>query len=111
MLAGAGIGAIVGGLISRNKNRGDGGSAREHGDHTARSTSAGNAQLMSENGEPQAVPAESDVRIAIERGQTCDEVVAALGEPDRIVTLAEKTVFTYGGLKIVFINGRVTDID
>lgn len=44
------------------------------------------------------------------RGQTIDEVLAALGRPRIKARVGTKIIFCYEGLKITFINGRVADI-
>jgi outer membrane protein OmpA-like peptidoglycan-associated protein len=46
----------------------------------------------------------------IEKGQTSDEVIAAIGQPDKIVNLGAKQIFVYKGLKVTFLNGRVSDV-
>ena len=43
-------------------------------------------------------------------GQTIGAVTAALGNPSRIIDLGAKKIFRYPDLKIVFMNGRVTDV-
>ncbi len=46
----------------------------------------------------------------IQLGQTTDEVVAALGPPEKIVDLGAKKIYVYKDLKITFINGKVSDV-
>jgi len=46
----------------------------------------------------------------IEKGQTPDQVKAALGTPDKIVNLGSKQIFVYKDLKVTFINGKVSDV-
>jgi hypothetical protein len=55
-----------------------------------------------------AVSAGSSVTIAL--GQTTDQVTAALGNPPRIIDLGAKKIYTYPDMKIVFQNGKVTDV-
>jgi len=43
-------------------------------------------------------------------GQTRDKVIAILGQPDRIVDLGARVIYVYKGRKIVFTDGRVTDL-
>ena len=43
-------------------------------------------------------------------GQSKDEVVAALGQPQKIVNLGSKELYIYSDMKITFINGKVTDV-
>jgi len=46
----------------------------------------------------------------IQLGQTTDEVVAALGQPDKIVDLGAKKIYVYKDLKITFVKGKVSDV-
>jgi hypothetical protein len=46
----------------------------------------------------------------IDLGQTIDQVVAAMGQPDRIATVGAKKIYSYKNLKVTFINGKVTDV-
>jgi hypothetical protein len=53
---------------------------------------------------PQAEPAQ------IEKGQSPEQVKAALGQPDKIVNLGAKQIFVYKDIKVTFINGKVADV-
>jgi hypothetical protein len=46
----------------------------------------------------------------VKLGQTPDEVVAALGQPDKKAKIATKEIYYYKDLKVTFINGKVKDI-
>jgi hypothetical protein len=46
----------------------------------------------------------------IEKGQTPDQVQAALGKPDKIVNLGAKQLYIYKDLKVTFVNGKVSDV-
>jgi hypothetical protein len=46
----------------------------------------------------------------IEPGQTIDQVVGALGQPEKIVNLGKKQIYVYKDLKITFIDGKVSDV-
>lgn len=46
----------------------------------------------------------------IEKGQTADQVQAALGKPDKIVNLGTKQLYVYKDLKVTFVNGKVVDV-
>jgi hypothetical protein len=43
-------------------------------------------------------------------GQTKDEVVAALGQPQKIVNLGAKELYLYPDMKVTFMNGKVADV-
>jgi hypothetical protein len=46
----------------------------------------------------------------IEMGQTIEQVERILGKPENIVKLGDKTIYTYKNLKVVFLNGKVADV-
>ena len=46
----------------------------------------------------------------IEKGQTPDQVKAALGQPDKIVNLGAKQIYVYKDIKVTFMNGKVSDV-
>ena len=46
----------------------------------------------------------------IEKGQTPDQVKAAIGQPDKIVNLGAKEIYVYKDIKVTFINGKVSDV-
>lgn len=58
----------------------------------------------------QAPPAESKQPQTIERGQTEDQVLAILGQPDKTVNLGAKKLYVYKDIKITFIGGRVANV-
>ena len=43
-------------------------------------------------------------------GQTKDEVVAILGPPQKMVNLGTKEIYFYPDMKVVFISGKVADV-
>ena len=55
----------------------------------------------------QAPPAEP---VQIEKGQTPEQVKAALGQPDKIVNLGAKLIYVYKDIKVTFVNGKVSDV-
>jgi hypothetical protein len=46
----------------------------------------------------------------IERGQTPDQVQAALGKPEKIVNLGAKQIYIYKDMKVTFVYGKVVDV-
>jgi hypothetical protein len=46
----------------------------------------------------------------ITKGQTEDQVIAAFGQPDKIVDLGAKKLYVYKDMKITFIGGKVADV-
>lgn len=53
--------------------------------------------------------ATSDVN-TIKLGQTPAEVVAILGAPEKKIDLGKKLIYAYKDMKIVFVDGRVSDV-
>jgi hypothetical protein len=43
-------------------------------------------------------------------GQTPDQVQAAVGAPTRIANLGSKVIYYYNGMKVTFVNGKVSDV-
>ena len=54
---------------------------------------------------PQPTPQPQSIQL----GQTTDQVVAVLGQPDKIVNLGSKQIYVYKDIKVTFVNGKVTD--
>jgi len=46
----------------------------------------------------------------IKLGQTTDQVVANIGQPDKVVKLGAKQIYVYKDMRIVFVNGKVSDV-
>jgi len=70
----------------------------------ARSSETKASELFRAQAPPPAEPAE------IAMGQSIDDVVAALGQPIRIVDLATKKIYVYKDMKITFKDGKVSDV-
>ena len=47
----------------------------------------------------------------IQLGQTTDEVIAIMGQPDKIVDLKTKQIYVYKDLKVTFVKGKVSDVE
>lgn len=43
-------------------------------------------------------------------GQTTDQVVATVGQPQRIIKLSSKEIYVYKDMKITFVGGKVKDV-
>jgi hypothetical protein len=44
-------------------------------------------------------------------GQTIGQVEAIMGQPGSKAVLGQKIIYNYDGMKVIFINGRVTDVE
>ncbi|MGA9305020.1 MAG: hypothetical protein WBW31_06390 [Candidatus Sulfotelmatobacter sp.] len=64
--------------------------------------------------QPAAAPAAQAPQPAepasIDKGMTTDQVQAALGKPDKIVNLGTKTIYYYKDMKVIFLSGKVSDV-
>jgi len=74
----------------------------------------GNDQLANNQGEvggqaQQQAPPPAPQQI--ENGQTSDEVIAVLGQPDKIVQHGPKQIYVYKDLKVTLLNGKVSDVE
>jgi hypothetical protein len=54
--------------------------------------------------QPAAEPA------SIEKGMTTDQVEAAMGKPEKKVTLGTKVIYYYKDMKVIFLSGKVSDV-
>ncbi|MGA8529483.1 MAG: hypothetical protein WB622_07195 [Acidobacteriaceae bacterium] len=57
-----------------------------------------------------AAPARPPGPVTIALGQTPDEVTASKGQPLNVVKFPKKTIFIYSDMKIIFVNGKVSDV-
>jgi len=93
----------IGGLLAIDDSGGDqGGNNGQQGgnDQQGGDQGGGQAQQQAPPPEPQQ----------IEKGQTPDQVKAAIGTPDKIVNLGAKQIYVYKDIKVTFINGKVSDV-
>jgi uncharacterized membrane protein YgcG len=79
---------------------GQGGNGNDQGGGNNQGGGGGQAQQQGPPPEPQQ----------IEKGQTPDQVKAAIGQPDKIVNLGAKQIYVYKDIKVTFINGKVSDV-
>lgn len=43
-------------------------------------------------------------------GQTMDQVISVMGQPKAVAKAGTKTIFTYSDLKVIFVGGKVSDV-
>jgi len=90
----------ISGLLAIDDSAQDQGNNGQQGGNDQQGGGGGQAQQQAPPAEPQQ----------IEKGQTPDQVKAALGNPDKIVNLGTKQIYVYKDLKVTFLNGKVTDV-
>jgi hypothetical protein len=91
----------IAGLLALDDSADQGGGQQGGNDQQGGNQGGGQAQQQQA---PQAEPAQ------IEKGQSPEQVKAALGQPDKIVNLGAKQIFVYKDIKVTFINGKVADV-
>jgi hypothetical protein len=85
-----------------NQNNAQNGNGNNQQGNNQQNTNQGGGQAQ------QQAPAQEPQQI--EKGQTPDQVKAALGNPDKIVNLGAKLIYVYKDIKVTFLNGKVSDV-
>jgi hypothetical protein len=91
--------------VSDDSQQGDQNSQQQQGQQ------GGQDQQAADQGQQQQQPQQQAEPQTIEKGQTPDQVEAALGKPDKIVNLGAKQLYIYKDLKVTFMNGKVSDVE
>jgi hypothetical protein len=55
-------------------------------------------------------PAQPAEPVTIKMGDSTDQVVSSMGQPDRIAKVASREIYFYKDMKITFLSGKVSDI-
>jgi hypothetical protein len=100
--------------ISDDKGGGDqGGQQAQGGDqgNQGGQQAQGGQAAQGGGGDQQAAaqPQQTDPQ-TVEVGMTPDQVTAALGNPDKIVKLPTKQIYIYKDMKVIFKDGKVSDV-
>jgi uncharacterized membrane protein YgcG len=102
----------IAGLLALDDSGGDQGN-NGNGNGNGNGQGNGNDQGGGNNqggGGGQAQNAPPPEPAQIEKGQTPDQVKAAIGNPDKIINLGAKQIFVYKDIKVTFLNGKVSDV-
>jgi hypothetical protein len=70
-------------------------------------------QPAADSQQQQQAPAADQAKAApqsIEKGQTEDQVIAAFGQPDKVVNLGAKKLLIYKDMKVTLVGGKVSDV-
>ncbi len=113
----SGVMAAVGEVFDvQQSDSGNGGGQQQHQQQAApgpRSAPAPAAAPAPVDAPPPPIapppPPPSDPK-EIKLGQTPDQVTAAIGQPDKIITLGTKKIYVYKDMKVVFVGGKVSDV-
>jgi len=80
-----------------------GGQQQAQGDQGAQNQQGGDQQQQQQ-------PAQQQAPQSVEKGMTIDQVVAAWGQPQKIVRIETKQIYIYQDAKVTFLNGKVSDV-
>jgi len=81
-----------------------GGGDQQQGGGDQAGAQQGGLQPAAQAPQPAAEPA------SIDKGMTTDQVQTAMGKPDKIVNLGTKTIYYYKDMKVIFLSGKVSDV-
>ena len=70
----------------------------------------GQQQGGQDQGQQQQADQPAAEPVSIEKGMTPDQVEGAMGKPDKKVTLGVKQIYYYKDMKVIFMNGKVSDV-
>jgi hypothetical protein len=84
--------------------QGDQQQQQQGGDQGQQQAGGGGGQSQPAAEQPPAEP------VNIEKGMTPDQVEAAMGKPEKKVTLGSKVIYYYKDMKVIFLSGKVSDV-
>ena len=103
-----GVEDIIGQVLSISNDdaqqSGDQGGQQQGGQQQSGQQQGGQDQGQQQAEQPAAEPA------SIEKGMTPDQVEAAMGKPEKKVTLGNKQIYYYKDMKVIFLSGKVSDV-
>jgi hypothetical protein len=97
---------VIGQLLSISSDDAQQGQGGQQGGDQQQGDQGGQQQAGGQQPaeQPQAEPA------SIEKGMTPDQVEAAMGKPEKKVTLGTKVIYYYKDMKVIFLSGKVSDV-
>lgn len=110
-LAAASAGAVedtIGQLLSISSDDAQKADSGQQGGDQQQGADQGGQQQAAQQPAAQAPPPAEPA--SIDKGMTTDQVQAALGKPDKIVNLGAKTIYYYKDMKVIFLSGKVSDV-
>ncbi len=91
----------ISGLLAFDDSASDQGGGQQGGNNEQGNGPVGQAKQQGSTSEA----------VQIEKGQTPEQVKAALGRPEKIVNFGTKQIFVYKDLKVTFLDGKVSDVE
>jgi hypothetical protein len=98
----------ISGLLALDDSADQGGGQQGGDNNAQQSNTQGAGQGQGQGQAQQQAPPPEPAQI--EKGQTPEQVKAAIGNPDKIVNLGAKQIYVYKDIKVTFINGKVSDV-
>jgi hypothetical protein len=107
--AAGGVEDTIGQVLSISNDDAQGGGNDQGGqqqatDQGGQQQAGGGEQQQAAQEQPAAEPA------SIEKGMTPDQVEGAMGKPEKKVTLGSKVIYYYKDMKVIFLSGKVSDV-
>ena len=99
--------------VSKDDSKDDKGDKKgddKGGQQQAAGQDQGQQQGAQDQGQQQAADQPAAEPVSIEKGMSVDDVEAAMGKPDKKVTLGTKQIYYYKDMKVIFLNGKVSDV-
>jgi hypothetical protein len=90
--------------VFRTQSGDQGGQQQQQGGDQGQQQAGGGGQQQPAAEQPAAEP------VNIEKGMTPDQVEAAMGKPEKKVTLGSKVIYCYKDMKVIFLSGKVSDV-
>ncbi len=94
-------------LLAVDDSGDQGGNGQQGGNGNSNDQQGGNQAGGEGQAQQQGPPPEP---AQIEKGQTPDQVIAAIGQPDKKINLGAKQIYVYKDIKVTFLNGKVSDV-
>ena len=99
--------------VSKDDSKDDKGDKKgddKGGQQQAAGQDQGQQQGAQDQGQQQGADQPAAEPVSIEKGMSVDDVEAAMGKPDKKVTLGTKLIYYYKDMKVIFLNGKVSDV-
>jgi len=99
--------------VSKDDSKDDKGDKKgddKGGQQQAAGQDQGQQQGAQDQGQQQGADQPAAEPVSIEKGMSVDDVEAAMGKPDKKVTLGSKQIYYYKDMKVIFLNGKVSDV-
>ncbi len=108
--AAGGVEDTIGQVLTISNDDAQAGSGDQGGGDQQQGGDQAGAQQGGQQPAAQEQPAAPTEPASIDKGMTTDQVQSAMGKPDKIVNLGTKTIYYYKDMKVIFLSGKVSDV-